>query len=177
MVSLNRSGHLKARLLSALTGALLLSGAHGAAGATANATIMVSVTVESSCTVSANPLGFGSYQPGHGAVSGRTTLAVLCSKGAPFVVALDAGTAGSIAQRRMILGTAGLQYNLYTTPAHTTVWGDGTQGSATVSGIGRGLMASAAINETVYGRLPDAPANSGLAPGLYTDTITVTITY
>ncbi|HXY97168.1 MAG TPA: spore coat U domain-containing protein [Steroidobacteraceae bacterium] len=177
MVSLNRSGHFKARMLSALTGALLLSSAHGAAGATANATMMVSVTVEASCTVSANPLAFGSYQPGRGPVSGRTTLAVLCSQGAPFVVALDAGTAGSVAQRVMTMGTAGLQYNLYTTPAHTTVWGDGTQGSATVSGTGHGLMSSAAITETVYGRLLDSPGNAGLAPGLYTDTITLTITY
>jgi len=177
MLSLNRSGHCKARVLSTLSGALLLSGTHSAAAATANATMMVSVTVQASCTVSANPLDFGSYQPGHGAVSARTTLAVLCSRGAPFVVALDAGTAGSMAQRRMMLGTAGLQYNLYTTAAHTTVWGDGSQGSATVSGTGRGLMAGAALNETVYGRLADSPANAGLAPGLYTDTITVTITY
>ena len=177
MVSLNRSAHSKARMLSALTGALLLSGAHAAPAATANATMMVSVTVESSCTVSANPLGFGSYQPGHGAVSARTTLAVLCSRGAPFVVALDAGTAGSMAQRLMTMGTAGLQYNLYTTPAHTTVWGDGTQSTATVSGVGRGLMSGAAITQTVYGQVPDAPANVDLAPGLYSDTITVTVTY
>ena len=177
MVSVNRSGHFKACMLSTLTAALLLAGAHAAAGETARAAMMVSVTVQSSCTVSANPLGFGSYQPGNGAVSARTTLAVLCSKGAPFVVALDAGTAGSMAQRLMTMGTAGLQYNLYTTPAHTTVWGDGTQGSATVSGTGHGLMPGAAVTETVYGRLPDGPANAGLAPGLYTDTITVTITY
>jgi len=177
MVSLKRSGHLKARMLGTLGGVLLLSSAHDAAAAPARAAMMVSVTVESRCTVSASPLGFGSYQPGQGAVAARTTLAVLCSRGAPFVVALDAGAAGSLAQRQMTLGSAVLPYNLYTTPAHTTVWGDGTQGTATVSGVGRGFTSGAAITQTVYGQVPDTAANVHLAPGLYTDTITVTIDY
>ena len=179
MDSLKRPGHSRARLLTGSLGAaLLLAAAEGAAGATATATIEVSVTVASSCSVSANPLGFGTYQPGQGNMSASTTLAVSCTKGAPFTVALNAGIGGgSVTQRFMAMGGSRLQYNLYTTAAHTTVWGDGTQSTATVSGVGRGLVNGAAITQTVYGQVPDTTANVDLAPGLYTDTVTVTVSY
>ncbi|HVP32464.1 MAG TPA: spore coat U domain-containing protein [Steroidobacteraceae bacterium] len=179
MVSLNRCGYSQARLLVGCLGAaLLLSAAGNAAGATATTTITVSATLASTCTVSANPLSFGIYQPGQGSMSASTTLAVRCTRGAPFNVALNAGTGGgTVAQRLMSLGASRLQYNLYTTAAHTTVWGDGTQSTATVSGTGHGLMSAAAITHTVYGQLPDSAANVDLAPGLYSDTITVIVSY
>jgi spore coat protein U-like protein len=179
MVSLNRSGNSKARLLvGGLGGALLLAAAGGAAGATATTTMVVSVTVAPTCAISANPLSFGSYQPGQGSTSASTTLAVRCTKGVPFSVALNAGmSGGTVVQRMMSMGASRLQYNLYTTAAHTTVWGDGTQSSATVSGVGRGLVSGAQITQTVYGQVPDSPANVDLAPGLYTDTVTVTVSY
>src|SRR5215472_12867811 len=103
MVSLERSGHSKAKLLIGSLGtALLLAAAGDCAGATVNTTMMVSVTVASTCTVSANPLSFGTYLPGQGSMSASTTLAVLCTKGAPFSVALNSGTSGgTVAQRVM----------------------------------------------------------------------------
>ena len=179
MVSLTRPGYSQVRLLiGALAAALLLAAAAGAAAATATSTIMVSVTLASTCTVSANPLSFGTYQPGQGGAAASTTLAVRCTRGAPFSVALNAGTGGgSVAQRLMSMGASRLQYNLYTTAAHTAVWGDGTQSTATVSGVGRGFMSGAEITHTVYGQIPDSPANVDLAPGLYSDVITVTVAY
>jgi spore coat protein U-like protein len=178
MASLKRPGDFKARVLISSLGAALLAAASGGAdGATASSAIMVSVTVASTCTVTANPLSFGTYQPGQGALSAYATLAVLCTKGAPFTVALSAGTAGgTVAQRVMTMGTNRLGYNLYTTATHTAVWGDGSQSSATVSGAGRGLAAGA-VTQTVYGQVPDAPANADLAPGFYTDTVIVTVAY
>jgi spore coat protein U-like protein len=154
-----------------------LAGSQAAPGATASTTILVSATVESTCAVSANPLSFGSYRPGQGSASASTTLAVRCAKGTPFTVALDAGSGGSVTQRVMTFGSFRLQYNLYTSPARTTVWGDGTQSSATVSGTGHGLATGQAIVETVYGQVPDITGNQDLAPGLYTDTIRVTVSY
>jgi spore coat protein U domain-containing protein, fimbrial subunit CupE1/2/3/6 len=179
MLSLKRSGHSKARLfIGSLGAALLLVAADDSSGATAQTTIMVSVTLASTCTVSANPLSFGTYQPGQGNASASTTLAVRCTRGAPFSVALNAGIGGgSVTQRLMSMGASRLQYNLYTTAAHTAVWGDGTQSTATVSGVGRGFGSAAAITQTVYGQVPDTPANVDLAPGLYSDTITVIVSY
>jgi len=179
MSSLNRPGHSRARaIIASLGAALLLAAADDSPGATVSTTMMVSVAVASTCTVSANPLSFGTYLPGQGTMSASATLAVLCTKGAPFSVALNAGTGGgTVAQRVMTMGANTLAYNLYTTAAHTTVWGDGTRSSATVSGIGRGLANAAAITQTVYGQVPDSPANVNLAPGLYTDIVTVTVSY
>ena len=179
MATRNRSGQFKARvLIGTLGAALLLAAADDSSAATVSTTLTVSVTVASACTVSANPLSFGTYLPGQGGMSGSTTLAVLCTKGAPFTVALNAGTGGgTVAQRVMSMGANTLAYNLYTTATHTTVWGDGTQSSATVSGVGRGLTSGAQITQTVYGQVPDTAANVNLAPGLYTDIVTVTVSY
>jgi spore coat protein U-like protein len=165
-------------LIGTLGAALLLAAADDSSGATVSTTMVVSVTVASTCTVSANPLSFGTYLPGQGSLSASTTLAVLCTRGAPFTVALNAGTGGgTVAQRVMSMGANTLAYNLYTTAAHTSVWGDGTQSSATVSGVGRGLASGAQITQTVYGQVPDSSANVGLTPGLYTDIVTVTVSY
>lgn len=179
MVSLNRIGNSGGRLLVSSLGAALLLATPGAAGAgTASGALLVSATVAATCTVSANPLTFGTYYPGGGNLNANTTLLVRCSHGAPFTVAMDAGVGGgSLLQRLMTSGASGLQYNLYTSAARTTVWGDGSVNSAVVSGIGKGLASNQAVSETVYGQLPDSLANQQLAPGTYSDTIRVTVSY
>jgi spore coat protein U-like protein len=72
-------------------------------------------------------------------------------------------------------GTATLQYNLYTTAGFATVFGDGTGTTATIAGTGAGLATP--VTTTVYGQLLDSTANQAVAPGNYSDTITVTISY
>jgi spore coat protein U-like protein len=166
-------------MLTSCLGAAALAGtAHGAGAASVTTALSVSVTVAPTCTVSANPLLFGTYTPGDGGLNGNTTLLVRCSRGAAFTVALDAGAGGgTLAQRLMTQGAAHLQYNLYTSAARTSVWGDGSLSSATVAGVGKGLAGNEAITETVYGTLPDNAANRRLPPGLYSDTVLVTISY
>lgn len=65
-------------------------------------------------------------------------------------------------------GTQTVGYNLYTSSAYTTAWGDGTGGSSTVAGTGL------AQSTTVFGRVP---AQTTPQAGTYTDTIIVTVTY
>ncbi len=177
MVSLKGRRDFRARLLAGGLAAGLLTASHGSAAGTAEAALAVSVTVSATCSVAANPLLFGSYFPGGGSLNANTTLLVRCSRGAPFTVAMDAGGGGSLLARLMTLGASSLQYNLYTTAARTSVWGDGTAGSALVTGTGKGLANNEAITETVFGELPDSAANQLLAPGTYSDTIRVTVSY
>jgi len=73
-------------------------------------------------------------------------------------------------------GADTLRYNLYTTAALATLFGDGTTGS-TMPGTGAGLAAANAVAVTVYGQVPDTAANQAVTPGAYTDTIGVTVTY
>jgi len=178
MLSSERTGRCTRALLGGLALGVLLAPATGAAAESVTGTLRVSATVESTCAVSANPLTFPAYYPGLGSVTANSTLSVRCSRGAPFTVAMDAGAGGGdLAQRLMSSGTSRLQYNLYTNAARTAVWGDGTISSAVVAGIGRGLASTEAITETVLGALPDSAANQQLAPGLYTDTVRITVTY
>lgn len=92
---------------------------------------------------------------------------VTCDVSASFTISLSTG-AGTYASRTMQSGTHQLHYNLFTDAAHTIVWGDGTGGSATVSGSGT------SIDEIVYGSVP---AGQNPYVGTYSDTIVVTLTF
>jgi spore coat protein U-like protein len=163
-------------LIATAAGAALLAGG-SASAVNATTTFQVTATVLKTCSVNATTLAFGNYTPGGGPVVGSSGVNVLCTKTTPFTVALNGGTTtgGTVAQRLMANGANTLQYNLYTTNAYATVWGDGTGTSTTQSGAGTGLATPVAY--TVYGQLLDSAFNQGAVPGSYTDTITVTVAY
>jgi spore coat protein U-like protein len=69
----------------------------------------------------------------------------------------------------MKVGTEVINYSLYSDSGRTTNWGN-TVGTDTVAATGNG----SAQAYTVYGRIPPQTTP---APGTYTDTITVTVTY
>jgi spore coat protein U-like protein len=168
------------KFMLALAGAGALTAAAGSAvAATATTTFQVTATVNANCLVSANALNFGTYAPTAGDVDMNSTLSVRCTRNTPFTVALNAGstTGGTFAQRLMAAGAETLQYNLYTSAARSTVWGDGTNSTATMPGTGAGLAVANAQTLTVYGRLVDSVANQTVPAGSYADTITVTVTY
>ena len=144
-------------------------------GATATTTMTVSGTVVPACTISAAPMSFGTTiaNPVPSNIDVSSTLNATCSTGTPYTVALNAGTtSGATLAARRMAGPAGntMNYNLFTTSARTTIWGDGTGGTATVAGTGSG----GAQSLTVFGRVP--PQTVG-ASGAYSDTITVTLTF
>jgi spore coat protein U-like protein len=122
------------------------------------------------CGIGANALNFGTYT---GAVlNATTTLQVACSSGTTYNVGLDAGTgAGATTTTRDMTGPGGneLKYQIFSNSGHSVNWGN-TVGTNTVSGTG----ANGIQNLTVYGQIP--AGQSGLS-GIYTDTITATLTY
>jgi len=141
-----------------------------AQAATATATIAVSATITSLCTITALPLAFGAYT--YALVAAQTTLTVTCTAASPYNVGLNLGlgTGATIALRQMTsLTSTLLGYNLYQDAGHATVWGP-TIGTNTETGTGTGLVQTL----TVYGQIAAAEYS---APGVYTDTVTATITY
>lgn len=142
--------------------------------ATKTQTFQVSVTIVGECTVitPAN-LNFGTNVSAgfSAAIDAQTSIDVTCAANTPYVVSLNGGTNGSLADRRMASGGNQLSYQIYTANSRLTIWGDGSGGTQTVPGTGNG----AAQTLTVYGRLP-VPGTSP-APGVYTDTVTATLTY
>lgn len=85
-------------------------------------------------------------------------------------VEISAGSSGSYATRRMKSGNAGLDYNLYTSPTRTTVWGDGRNGTGSVKVHRR----DGTVSLTVYGRIP---AGQNVRAGTYADTLIVSIDF
>jgi spore coat protein U-like protein len=94
-----------------------------------------------------------------------------------YAISLATGSSNTFVQRTMKSGANALGYNLYTTNAYATVWGDGTGSTVTVAGsIPLGvLVTSGFTNTTVYGRVP-ALQDAGVASN-YQDDVTVTVTY
>ena len=132
-----------------------------------------------SCSVSATAMSFGAYDPTSATARDSTgTVTVTCTAtlgiSASWDILLSTGSSGSFSPRRLFSGGSSLQYNLYTSSGRTQVWGDGTAGTGKVSDSHPLLVGTSQYSYTTYGRIP---ALQDLAPGTYTDTITVTVNY
>lgn len=139
---------------------------------------LIPVSAGATCTgplATATGVAFGSYNAA--SLSDSTangSITVSCSlvldSLPPLTIALSAGTSGSFSTRSLAFGGSSLTYNLYTSPAFTTIWGDGTAGTVTESYT----AGARSVTLTVYGRLPKSQFS---APGSYSDAITVTVTF
>jgi spore coat protein U-like protein len=137
---------------------------------TATTTFAVTTTIQATCIVSATPMAFGTYSGVQ--LQTTSTISVTCTNTTPYNVGLNAGVAtGATVTTRQMTGpsSALLSYALYSDTARSVNWGQ-TVGTDTVSGTGNG----SAQTLTVYGNLA---ASQYQAPGSYSDTITVTVTY
>jgi spore coat protein U-like protein len=154
---------------------ILLNGAGSAA--TATSSMSVTATLVNTCSVSAAALVFPPYTAGGGAQTATTTVKVSCVKGSIFNVGLGFGntTGSSYSPRLLSSGANTLQYNLYTSNAYSTVWGDGSGSTQYLTGTGNGTANPVPL--TVYGLLPDNAANQVAAAGAYSDSILVVIVY
>ena len=140
--------------------------------ATATTTMTVQVSITATCTInSASTLNFGTQGVLATNVDQTSTLQLTCTNTTPYNIGLDAGTGtgATVATRKLTSGANTVNYTLYSNSGRTTVWGN-TVSTDTVAGTGNGSGQS----YTVYGRIP---AQTTPAPGSYTDTITVTVTY
>jgi spore coat protein U-like protein len=141
---------------------------------TQTSNLAVTATVNASCTISTSALAFGSVDTlSASPVLGTGGLSIACTNGSAWTATagLGGGTGATFASRRMTSGASTLNYQIYTDSARTTLWGDGTASTGTITGTGTG--SSQAV--TVYGRIP---ASQTTAPaGSYTDSVQVTVTY
>lgn len=139
---------------------------------TTSTNFLVTATVLTSCSVTATPLVFGNYDPIAGTtLNAANTIVVNCTTGTAYNVGLDAGTGSgaTVTTRKMTSGVNTLNYTLYQDFARTNVWGN-TPPTNTVNATAGVLPTT----HTIYGRV-----FSGQNPpaSLYSDTITVTVTY
>lgn len=143
-------------------------------------TLLAPLGAEAACTASTQPVSFGAYSPQDVAATDSTgQVSVACTGGlvsalVNYTIRLSPGSAGSYAPRRMLQGANALAYNLYTHALRTTVWGDGSAGTAVVTdGYLLGIL-TVTRNYPVYGRLP---ARQNVVAGAFADSIVVTVEY
>lgn len=167
---------MRKHTIAPVAAAVLLALAGSAQAGQKTTTFNVTANVASNCLVTAGNLAFGSYT-GVAQLTGTSAIGVRCTNGVGYTVKLNQG-GGSYATRLMSDGGSNtLQYNLYTSAANTTVWGDGTASTGFASGTGSGLANAGIVNYTVYGTLPDNTTNEAAPVGSYSDTITVAVDY
>jgi spore coat protein U domain-containing protein, fimbrial subunit CupE1/2/3/6 len=125
------------------------------------------------CTVSTVPVQFGQYDFLHGSpVDAIGSFIVNCSTGTPFTVKLGTGNNASTGfhprRMRSAMGGNPLNYNLFRDSTRTSVWGDSTDNTFVQTGVGNDRD----VILPVYGQLP---GGQNVAPGLYRDSVSVTI--
>jgi spore coat protein U-like protein len=153
---------------SALVIGLCLALAGSAEAATATATLTVTATVQNGCSIENASLNFGTYTVGQNTdLDASGTIRVLNCQGVQVSIALDGGSSGNVNNRQMANGANRLNYQLYTDPARSQIWGTG-QNAASMQII----QNPASI--PVYGRIP---RGQNVPSGTYSDTVTITMTF
>jgi spore coat protein U-like protein len=135
------------------------------------------------CTAAVTSLAFGLYSPLSTVANASTaSIKITCNgsgNGSTNVttgVTLSTGLSMNYATRKMFSGANALNYNIYWSTAYNQIVGDGSGGSFggsagpfTVTAGGSNFATG-----TFYGLIP---ASQDVAPGSYSDVITVTVTY
>jgi spore coat protein U-like protein len=167
---LKPQNRLKLKLAVAII--CLMQSVSGSFASTTTSTFAVQSTITASCTInSASTLNFGSQGVLTANVDQTSTLQMQCTNTTPYNIGLDqgTGTGATVAARMMTSGANTVTYSLYSDSGRATVWGN-TVGTNTVAATGSGGSQS----YIVYGRVA---AQTTPAPGTYSDTVTVTVTY
>jgi spore coat protein U-like protein len=127
-----------------------------------------------SCTISSTSVNFGNYNVFDGSALDSTgSITYRCnSRASNITVALTRGGSSTFNPRRMFKGAEVLTYNLFQNAARTSVWGDGTSGTAVYSRANPPNNSN--VNLTVYGRVP---AGQDVSAGTFSDTVTAIINF
>lgn len=133
------------------------------------------------CAVSATSVNFGIYDSlSQDAVDSTGNVEVSCGSdeiGDAISYTIELSGAGrGTSPRTLVLNSKNeLNYNLYTDAGRVSIWGDGSGSTQpVVDSYSFPVLCCVLRNYTAYGRI-----NSGqnVAPGLYSDTIIVTVSW
>ena len=136
---------------------------------TATGTVQVSLNVSSACSVTAQPLDFGTTNSFAANIDTSSATTVKCTPTAPYTVFVSYGAnAGATTQRKLLSTTssATVNYDIYSDSSRTAAWSP----TAVKTGVGDGTEQAM----TLYGRVP---VQTAVAAGDYKDTVTVTVNY
>jgi len=122
------------------------------------------------CRVSATPIAFGTYNVFSTSATDSTgSVVIRCNLTRLVLVSLGQGSSASYFPRTMRSGAVPPDYNIFTTSARTTIWGNGDGASDYVFAFAERRRD---LTLVTYGRIP---ALQNVRAGDYSDTITVTV--
>ena len=127
-----------------------------------------------SCTISTLSVSFGNYNVFSGSAlnsTGRVTYRCNATA-ANITISLSKGLSSTYSPRLMSKGAEELAYNLFTDAGRTTIWGDGTSGTAVYSRANPPNNSN--VNVTIYAQVP---AGQDVSAGSFGDTISATVNF
>ena len=143
-----------------------------ALAATVQQNITVSLTLQADCKIqAATNMSFGVNGVIDSNRDTTSTMDVQCTDTTPYTISLNAGTGtgATTTLRKLTSGGNTADYALYRNAGRTQTWGTSI-GTDTVAGTGNGAV----VVHTIYGRMPPQTTP---APGAYSDTVQITVTY
>ena len=137
------------------------------------------------CSLTATGVSFGTYIPNQAMPADSAgSMTIACVKGlldtlpttVSYSVDISRGRSSSYSPREMTSGANTLRYNLYRDASRLTIWGDTTGGTSNVTGALQlpAPLGSASVMHNVYSRIF---AGQNAVPGIYADSIVVTVMY
>ena len=145
--------------------------------ATTTATMTVSSSVATACTMTTGDLAFGTYDPSTQAdVDGTATITSTCTLDGAATITLSqggnpfTGSSDDVPLRQMADGSNRMKYHLYGDTDRAGVFGNTAATGQSATGTG------SAVTTTVYGRIIGTE-NASTPPGSYSDSVAVLLTY
>jgi spore coat protein U-like protein len=133
------------------------------------------------CQLQVPALAFGSYQPMQSQpLDATANLRVLCSsptvETVVYSLRVDAGSVNTFSPRTLQDAGERLNYNLFTDPNRSQVWGDGSAGTGVVNGSLNlsGANVQSSQSHAIYGRIAGGQSP---AAGSYGDVLMVVVEY
>lgn len=160
--------------------ALLVAGGSLAAAAPARAASIgarmdVSATVIANCSLTVQPLSFGTYDPlaanAYRPADASAVVTVSCTRNTNAAVTLDLGLHSFSGVDRLMSGPGAesLRYQIFRDAARSQIW---SRGSDSVQLISRGISQPEQL--TVFGRIPP---RQEVEPGAYSDVLTAAVNF
>ncbi len=166
------SGELRWKGLLPMSFAMMLIPFTLVQAATSTGGFNASISIDDDCNiVAAVDLNFGSHGLINSNVDSATAVLLTCTSGTTYDIGLNAGTTagGTTSVRKMTTAGATIDYQLSQDGGHATNWGNSV-GVDTVSSTGTGSL-------QVFPIFARVPTQTTPAAGVYSDTITVTVTF
>jgi spore coat protein U-like protein len=126
------------------------------------------------CNITSTPMNFGAYDPMSTVpLTATGSFNISCKPNKQLfniTLQLTSGNSGSFSQRNMASGGGDqLFYNIYANATQTSILGDGSGGSVSLT---QTVSRQAPWDLTFYGQIP---ALQNVTPGVYNDLLTATI--